>query len=633
MPHRFGPFVADRISYRVSKGAEVLDLTPKLLDLLFYLVERPAVLVTKEELLQGVWPDANVTDNALAQAVSDLRTALGDHASAPTYIRTVARRGYRFIAPVESSDAATPARTSAPPPVERSIAVLDFQNVTGDPDVAWLAAGIAETVTTDLSSLDGFTVVDRWRVLEAVRRTTGSLSEVGAAVGANLAVSGSYQRSGPHLRITARLVDLAGGEAVADAKVDGPLDHVFELQDGIVVTFAREMGLAAGSTTARLGVRETSNLDAFRAYTEGLLKLESLDTGVIQEAIADFKRAIAHDSGYAMAYTGLANAEFVAYEMTRASRTIDRGTLEAGIGHARRAVELEDQLGEAHATLSFLLVSAGRFEEARAAARKAVWLEPENWRHQYRLGHALWGAPRLRALDRALAMHPQFAYAMLEIAMTYIARGDLVAAERVVRRALDEQSSQAGVHRFPAAGFHWMLGALEAAGGRFEGAIVEFERELDPGRLSRLYGPEYGALACVGRGHALASLRRPHEALASFRAGYGLMPEFARAMAGEAMAQAALGNRDQAASAWSRVEQARAEFAASGRANDALELAAISAALRGRPEEAVASLNTWLNALPACRIGWHIPVEPAFASLREHAGFAAVLARLGERAT
>ena len=91
MTYRFGPFRADRIGYRVFEADRALDLTPKLLDLLFYLLERPATLVTKEELLEQVWPGANVTDNALAQAILGFSDALNDSPSAPTYIRTVAR--------------------------------------------------------------------------------------------------------------------------------------------------------------------------------------------------------------------------------------------------------------------------------------------------------------------------------------------------------------------------------------------------------------------------------------------------------------------------------------------------------------------------------------------------------------
>ena len=99
--YRFGPFLADRVRYRVLRGTEALDVTPKLLDLLFHLLDNAGALITKEQLLDALWPNANVTDNALAQAVSELRDALGDDAGAPQFIKTVARRGYRFVAPVE----------------------------------------------------------------------------------------------------------------------------------------------------------------------------------------------------------------------------------------------------------------------------------------------------------------------------------------------------------------------------------------------------------------------------------------------------------------------------------------------------------------------------------------------------
>src|SRR5215831_14732022 len=104
--YRFGPFTADRVGYQVLRDGRALDLTPKLLDLLFHLLDHSATLITKEALLDALWPDANVTDNALAQAISELRDALGDDAGTPRFIKTVARRGYRFIAPVQRIDAA-----------------------------------------------------------------------------------------------------------------------------------------------------------------------------------------------------------------------------------------------------------------------------------------------------------------------------------------------------------------------------------------------------------------------------------------------------------------------------------------------------------------------------------------------
>src|SRR3984893_11720722 len=170
---RFGPFLVDRTAYRVLRGAEPLDLTPKLLDLLLHLIDHPGSLITKEELLEALWPDANVTENALAQAVSELRQALGDAAGAPQFIKTVARRGYRFIATIETAEQIIAVDAPNLPPGDagvRTIAVMDFDNVTGDADSAWLSAGIAETVTCDLRTLGDFRVIDRWRVVEAARR-------------------------------------------------------------------------------------------------------------------------------------------------------------------------------------------------------------------------------------------------------------------------------------------------------------------------------------------------------------------------------------------------------------------------------------------------------------------------------
>src|SRR5207302_8938251 len=110
--------------YRLTRDGAPVEVTPKLLDLLLHLLDQAGTLVTKEALLDALWPDANVTDNALTQAVSELRQALGDDAGAPQFIKTVARRGYRFVAPIERSAAAEvpPAATLD----ENAIAVLDF---------------------------------------------------------------------------------------------------------------------------------------------------------------------------------------------------------------------------------------------------------------------------------------------------------------------------------------------------------------------------------------------------------------------------------------------------------------------------------------------------------------------------
>src|SRR5262245_28172819 len=221
--YRFGPFFVDRTRYQVLRDDLRVELTPKLLGLLLHLLDNAGTLVTKEQLLDALWPAANVTDNALAQAISELRDALDDPAGTPRFIKTVARRGYRFIAPVQRIEGLgdEPIRRSAAAAVDedgpQSIAVMNFVNERKEIDYDWPSAGIAETVTGDLRAMGRFRVVDRGRVIDAIRRTNGSVDDVCGRLGTSLAVVGSYQRSAERIRITARIVNAATGEALADA--------------------------------------------------------------------------------------------------------------------------------------------------------------------------------------------------------------------------------------------------------------------------------------------------------------------------------------------------------------------------------------------------------------------------------
>ena len=265
--------------------------------------------------MQALWPDVAVTDNAITQVVSDLRQALGDNTASPQFVQTVPRRGYRFVAAVEVVEAPAP----APTPVRaataaagqrrgpRVIAVMDFTNVTSDPQVAWLASGIAETVTNDLRAIEDLAVLDR----ASSPRRGGAGRRGRSAVTPDLIVVGSYQRSGDQLRITARVVDVATREAVVHAKADGAIEDVFDLQDAIVTQLGAGLRLRISpAAQARISTRETSSLEAYRALTLGRLKLEALDPDQIPAAIADFERALGLDSRYALAHVGLAHARF-----------------------------------------------------------------------------------------------------------------------------------------------------------------------------------------------------------------------------------------------------------------------------------------------------------------------------------
>jgi DNA-binding winged helix-turn-helix (wHTH) protein/Tfp pilus assembly protein PilF len=642
--YQFGAFRFDRVTYQVVRGLETIDLTPKLLDLLLYFLERPATLVTKEELLDALWPGASVTENALAQAVSELRQGLGDDASAPHFIRTVARRGYRFIAPVTaisaSSAGAQPAARQpvAQTPTEapagaatergaRGVAVLDFVQTSADPGDAWLAAGIAETVTNDLRRLGHFRVVDRRRVVEAVRGTDASLHAVSSALGVQLLVVGSVQRSQQKVRITSRIVDVATGEALADAKVDGGIDSIFDLQDQVVRQLAREMALPEGRYP-----RDTASLRAFQAFTEGWLRLESLEVAQTKSAVADFERAVAADPKYARAYAGLASAELACYESTRADNEPDQAILNRAIAHAREGIRLDDTLAEAHATLAMVLVSAGQTDAASAAGRRAVALEPSNWRHSFRLGHSTWGSERLRAAAQTLALYPEFAFAHFQTAMVHVARRSLAEAETVLRQGAavqDRQIARGG--RYPALGLHWLLGMVRLAHDDVDEALEEFEREAAFAQTHRLYGSEFQTHAATGRGAALLRTGRVDEAIASFRRALTLGPANASANLGLARALQANGRQAEAAACWANAEAA-IDVLRRTRAVYAAMVQAEMLAARNEGAAAGTLLRDLLDAAAAGFACWSIPVEPAFHQVIDSSAFAPVLEALDRRA-
>ena len=633
----FGPFLADRVRYRVVRGDEAIDLTPKLLDLLFHLVDRAGALVTKEELLDALWPDANVTDNALTQAVSELRQALGDDAGDPQYIKTVARRGYRFIAPVTTADSApAPATRSFPRDIAPAVApdaivVVDFTNVAGDTDSGWLSAGIAETVSGDLRTLGRFRVVDRGRVAEAARHSKGSFQQIATAVDARFVVVGSFQRHGDRIRITARIVDVDSGEALADAKIDGPLADIFELQDQVVAQFSKELGMSPG-VARKATSSETPSLDAYRAFTEGWLQLETLDTRQIPGAIASFERAIQKDPRYAQGYTGLATAQLAAYEETRSDNAPAQHLLDAAIGHARRAVALDDTLAEASATLALVLVSAWNTAEAVQLARRAAAVEPTNWRHFFRLGHAAWGSERLRAAANMLALYPDFAFAHFQIAMVHVARGHLREAETVLRQGAAVQDRQINRgDRYPALGLHWMLGLVRLAQDDLNEALRELECERQLAEPHRLYGREFAMNALTARGACLLRAGRAEDAVVAFQQALALYPNHAQSHLGLSMALQATGAHRAAGEALQKVRAALDTLSAA-RPVEASLVRSHLLALEGQAAEASAIVCTMLNDAPPGFAAWTLPIEPLLIRSAGADAFAPALAKLAQRA-
>jgi adenylate cyclase len=633
----FGSYRLDPAAYRLYRGADPLELSPRGIDLLLMLAAHPGELLTKQAILDTLWRGLAVTDNALTQVISELREALGDSAAEPRFIQTVPRRGYRFIAAVTIGGpaAATRPQDAAPAPADRAarartVAVLDFVNVTQDPDLAWLSVGAAETTTNDLRACGGVTVIDR--ALVAGRALTAPGTD-GGSPGVDLVVAGAFQRAGGELRLTARLVDPRTGAVVAHAKADGPITDIFALQDTLVGQLASELQLAAGGAPAsRRRSRETSSVEAYRALTEARLRLERLDPAELAEAVAGFERALALDPDYALAHSGLAHACFWRYQHSRADNRPDRRALEAAVAHATQAVDLDPDLAEAQATLAFVLAGVGEHGAAAAAGRRAVALEPGNWRHLFRLGMATWGSERLTALHAVIAQFPELAYAHFGAAMVHVARRDFDRAEQVVAHAVAAPAlPDAVAARFPAAGLHWLLGLIRLHRGDPAAAAAAFESELKA-RRSPMLADEYAAEAQTGLGHVRLAGHDFSGAVQMFERVLGRYPRHARALVGLAHAWKRKGSVEKSRRALSEAEIAITEMKAGGRAVDALFATAYVQTATGDPADAVRTLSRLIPDGPRVPTGWLLPIEPLVAPLSHEPGFDRVLARLYENA-
>lgn len=477
--YRFGTFLVDTKTYRLCRDGEVVGVPARQLDLLSYLLARPGQLVTRDDLFRDLWPGVAVTDNALTQLISDLRRTLDDARMAPRCIETVARRGYRFIAPVVMSEAPIP--SSAPAP------------------------------------------------------------------------------------------------------------------EGQLV--------------------QTANLQVLRSIFEGRLKLETLRASDIDAAIAQFARAIELDPKFAGGYVGLGTAKFWKYELTRSSFSPDADLLAAAVQDARQAVALAPMFAEAHATLSYLLTASGRFDEARAAARRAVALQPEWWAHQFRLGHATWGADRLKALTRCIELYPPFAFAHYQMAMVHVARHAFDVACGVLREgvAIGARANHSE-HRFPANGLYGMLGAIALNQGDVAGAIEQCDREGEVASES-LYAREFVLGALNTRGFALIANDALDGAVDVFQRSLAIADEQVRPYIGLARIATLRHRTDELVCARESARAGIAQLRRGGRSVEAVTMQAGIEVLDDQPSNACHTLGGLLQGPPSS-IGWSIPIDPLFASLR-----------------
>ena len=240
--YQFGPFRLDTGEHRLLRDGVEVPLQLKAFETLCILVERAGRLLTKDDLLRQVWPDTMVEENNLNKNISLLRKALGECAAGQSYIETVPRVGYRFAVPVEQVSAGGPVLVIShepvlAPPRRKSVAVLYFENLSGDCEDEYFRDGITEDVITELEKIRGLRLFPRSAVL-AFRDKPAPITQVGEQLCADFVLEGSIRRAGDRLRITARLSETPTGHSVWAERYDRRMEDVFAIQDEIAQSIA-----------------------------------------------------------------------------------------------------------------------------------------------------------------------------------------------------------------------------------------------------------------------------------------------------------------------------------------------------------------------------------------------------------
>jgi adenylate cyclase len=378
-PYCFGRFELNPTTRQLLADGQPVALGARALDVLLALIERRERLVTKDELLELVWPGLVVEENNLQVQISALRKLLG-----PQSIATIPGRGYRFTA-LLSADEALPAAVSAvaaPSHEPPSIAVLPFLNMGAGPEKDYFADGITEDIITELS---------RWRSLAVSSRNSTfrfkgksiDMQRAGRALGVRFLVEGSVRRMGERIRVTAQLIDAETGNHVWGERFDRPMADLFAVQDEVVHTIvATLVGRVHASGADRARRKPPSSLDAYDHMLRGNA-LSWDDPASAAEAKRAFERAIEIDPGYALPHSLLAVLLGREWENDLSG---SRKTLDRAFALAQRAVELAEDESTCHTILGQFCLERRLFDLALHHTERGVEINPANQWNRADLG-------------------------------------------------------------------------------------------------------------------------------------------------------------------------------------------------------------------------------------------------------
>jgi DNA-binding winged helix-turn-helix (wHTH) protein len=312
MPHSKGLFY-EFDCYRLDVGRRILvrtgeavSLTPKATEILIMLVSRAGDLVEKDEMISQVWPDSFVEEANVSQNIFTLRRALGDERIFPRFIETVAKRGYRFIAPVQTIQsepvAVVEAVESSGPP---TLAVLPLVNTTKDPAVEYLVDGLTDNIINNLCGLSTLHVMSRSAVVRYKGREV-DLKQTGRELGVDAIMLGKIDSRKSGMVIQIELVDVKNGWQLWGETFDCSQSDILEIEERLLKQLLGKLNLKlTGDQEKRITARYTESGEAYQSYLEGRYHWSQYTRKGIETAIGHFRCAIEMDANYALAYAGI----------------------------------------------------------------------------------------------------------------------------------------------------------------------------------------------------------------------------------------------------------------------------------------------------------------------------------------